>query len=147
MVQAGQKFNTGAEYALSILGGKWKAVIVFLLAGHSWRTGELRRQLGISQKVLSQQLHELMAAGIVERKSLPVVPPHVEYRLTADGEDLYAALRYLNYWGEKRAQADPHVTIQCTEKMHELGLDGICVETRRHLNHWKQETIANRPVK
>lgn len=86
MAKAERKFNTGAEYALSILGGKWKAVIVFLLAGHPWRTGELRRQLGISQKVLSQQLHELMAAGIVKRKSLPVIPPHVEYRLTAVGK-------------------------------------------------------------
>ena len=136
-----QMFNTGAEYALSILGGKWKAVIVFLLAGHSWRTGALQKQLGISQKVLSDQLRELVSAGIVERKSLPVVPPHVEYCLTAEGEDLYAALRYLNYWGEQKAQHDPQVKIQCTEKMHELGLDGLCVITKRHLNHWKQEIV------
>ncbi len=136
-----KKFNTGAEYALSILGGKWKAVIVFLLAAHPWRTGELQKQLGISQKVLADQLRELMATGIVERKSLPVIPPHVEYRLTAEGEDLYAALRYLNYWGEAKAANDPTVSIQCTEKMHELGLDGLCVITKRHLNHWKQEII------
>ncbi|MDY3702639.1 MAG: helix-turn-helix domain-containing protein [Limosilactobacillus coleohominis] len=136
-----KKFNTGAEYALSVLSGKWKAVIVFLLAGHPWRTGELRKQLGISQKVLSEQLQDLIAAGIVERRSLPVIPPHVEYSLTSEGEDLYAALRYLNYWGEQRAQADPNVEIQCTEKMHELGLDGLCVVTKRHLNHWKQELV------
>ena len=136
-----RKFNTGAEYALDILNGKWKAVIIFLLAGHSWRTGELRKQLGISQKVLSEQLQDLMAAGIVSRHSLPVIPPHVEYQLTDEGEDLYAALRYLNYWGEQRAQSDPTVEIQCTEKMHELGLDGICLITKRHLNHWKQETV------
>lgn len=135
------RFNTGAEYALSILGGKWKAVIVFLLAGHSWRTGELQRQLGISQKVLSDQLRDLVDNGIVERRSLPVIPPHVEYRLTNEGEDLYAALRYLNYWGGKKAQQDPDVHIQCTEKMHELGLDGLCVITKRHLNHWKQEVV------
>lgn len=136
-----KKFNTGAEYALSILGGKWKAVIVFLLAGHPWRTGELQKQLGISQKVLADQLRELIAAGIVDRKSLPVIPPHVEYRLTAEGEDLYAALRYLNYWGEEKAANDPTVEIQCTEQMHELGLDGLCVITKRHLNHWKQEIV------
>lgn len=140
-MKTSKKFNTGAEYALSILGGKWKAVIVFLLASHAWRTGELRKQLGISQKVLSEQLHDLIDAGIVERHSLPVVPPHVEYRLTEEGEDLYAALRYLNYWGEKKAQSDSAVEIQCTEKMHELGLDGLCVVTRRHLNHWKQEVV------
>ena len=106
------KFNTGAEYALSVLSGKWKAVIVFLLAGHPWRTGELRKQLGISQKVLSEQLQDLIAAGIVERHSLPVIPPHVD--------------------------------IQCTEKMHELGLDGLCVVTKRHLNHWKQELVRKK---
>lgn len=135
------RYNTGAEYALAILGGKWKAVIVFLLAGHAWRTGELQRQLGISQKVLADQLRELVANGIVKRRSLPVIPPHVEYSLTAEGEDLYAALRYLNYWGEKKAKEDPHVHIQCTEKMHQLGLDGLCVITKRHLNHWKQEVV------
>lgn len=138
-MEKARKFNTGAEYALSILNGKWKAVIVFLLAGHSWRTGALRKQLGISQKVLSEQLQDLIAAGIVERHSLPVISPHVEYSLTDEGEDLYAALRYLNYWGEQQAQSDPNVEIQCTEKMHELGLDGICVVTKRDLNHWKQD--------
>lgn len=140
-MKASKKFNTGAEYALSILGGKWKAVIVFLLASHPWRTGELRKQLGISQKVLSEQLRDLIEAGIVKRQSLPLVPPHVEYKLTAEGEDLYAALRYLNYWGEEKAKTDSQVEIQCTEKMHELGVDGLCVITKRHLNHWKQEVV------
>lgn len=135
-----QKFNTGAEYAISILSGKWKAVIVFLLAGKKWRTGELVNKLGISQKVLAEQMRELMDAGIVKRTSLPVVPPHVEYCLTSEGENLYAALRYLNYWGEKKAQTDD-VQIQCTQKMHDLGLDGLCVVTKRHLNHCKQEIV------
>lgn len=91
--------------------------------------------------MLSEQLQYLIAAGIVERHRLPVVPQHVEYSLTSEGEDLYAALRYLNYWGEQRAQSDPHVDIQCIEKMHELGLDGLYVVTKRHLNHWKQELV------
>lgn len=49
-------FNTGADYALSIIGGKWKPAILYLLAGHPRRTEELVKQLGTSHKVLSDQL-------------------------------------------------------------------------------------------
>ena len=91
-------FNTGADYALSIIGGKWKPVILYLLANHPRRTGELVKQLGTLHKVLSDQLRELSDAGIVVRKSFNTIPPHVEYRLTPEGENLDAALRYLNYW-------------------------------------------------
>ena len=95
-------YNTGADYALSIIGGKWKPVILYQLANHPRRTGELVKQLGTSHKVLSDQLRELSDAGIVARKSYNTIPPHVEYSLTDEGENLYAALRYLNYWGEQQ---------------------------------------------
>ena len=95
-------FNTGADYALSIIGGKWKPVILYLLANHPRRTGELVKQLGTLHKVLSDQLRELSDAGIVVRKSFNTIPPHVEYRLTPEGENLYAALRCLNYWVSNR---------------------------------------------
>lgn len=95
-------FNTGADYALSIIGGKWKPVILYLLANHPRRTGELVKQLGTLHKVLSDQLRELSDAGIVVRKSFNTIPPHVEYRLTPEGENLYAVLRYLNYWVSNR---------------------------------------------
>lgn len=137
-------FNTGAEYALSIIGGKWKPVILYLLAGHPRRTGELVKQLGTSHKVLSDQLREMCDAGIVERKSFNTMPPHVEYSLTAEGENLYAALRYLNYWGEQRAAERPHVKIMCTEQMKKAGDDGLCVITKQHLHHWKQEIVKQK---
>lgn len=136
-----QMFNTGAEYALSIIGSKWKPVILYLLAGHPRRTGELVKQLGTSYKVLSDQLREMVDSGIVARKSFNTMPPHVEYRLTEEGENLYAALRYLNYWGEQKAAASPHVKIMCTEKMKQLGDDGLCVITKKHLHHWRQEIV------
>ena len=141
---APKMFNTGAEYALSIIGGKWKPVILYLLAGHPRRTSELVKQLGASYKVLSDQLRELVDAGIVSRKSFNTMPPHVEYRLTSEGENLYAALRYLNYWGEQRAATDPDVKTMCTEKMKELGNDGLCVITKQHLHHWKQEIVKQK---
>ena len=93
MAEQVKMFNTGADYALSLIGGKWKPVILYLLAGHPRRTGELVKQLGTSHKVLSDQLRELGDAGIVARKSYNTIPPHVEYRLTEEGENLYAALR------------------------------------------------------
>lgn len=135
-------FNTGADYALSIIGGKWKPVILYLLAGHPRRTGELVKQLGTSYKVLTDQLRELVDAGIVTRKSFNTIPPHVEYRLTDEGENLYAALRYLNYWGERRAADEDGVRIMCTNQMKKVGDDGLCVVPKRHLNHWKQEIVS-----
>ena len=117
MAKQVKMFNTGADYALSLIGGKWKPVILYLLAGHPRRTGELVKQLGTSHKVLSDQLRELGDAGIVARKSYNFIPPHVEYRLTDEGENLYAALRYLNYWGEQQVSNKQDVKIMCTDKM------------------------------
>lgn len=134
-------YNTGADYALSIIGGKWKSVIIYLLAGHPRRPNELVKQLGTSYKVLSDQLRELADAGIIVRKSFAVVPPHVEYSLTAEGENLYAALRYLNYWGEHKADRTTNVKIMCTDAMKKVGDDGLCVITKKHLRHWKQEIV------
>ncbi len=74
------------------------------LAGHPRRTSELVKQLGTSYKVLSDQLREMSDAGLVIRKSFNTIPPHVEYRLTPEGENLYAALRYLKLLGVKTEQ-------------------------------------------
>lgn len=74
MAKQVKMFNTGADYALSLIGGKWKPVILYLLAGHPRRTGELVKQLGTSHKVLSDQLRELNDAGIVARKSYNTIP-------------------------------------------------------------------------
>lgn len=141
MIQPEKLYNTGADYALSIIGGKWKSVILYLLAGHPRRTSELVKQLGTSYKVLSDQLREMTDSGIVARKSFATIPPHVEYSLTEEGENLYAALRYLNYWGEHKADKTPGVKIMCTDAMKKIGDDGLCVITKRHLNHWKQEIV------
>ena len=83
-------------------------------------------------------------AGLVARKSFNTIPPHVEYRLTAEGENLYAALRYLNYWGENRARITGDAKIMCTDEMKQSGDDGLCVITKKHLNHWKQEIVKSK---
>lgn len=82
------------------LGGKWKPVILWLLLDQSvMRFSELDKVLtGISQKMLSQQLKDLEALGLIDRKVYPVVPPKVEYRLTEKGESLQALLVEIKRW-------------------------------------------------
>ena len=90
----------GLEVALSVIGGKWKPLVLFHLNGGSRRYGELRRLVtGISEKVLIQQLRELARDGIVERHDYQEVPPRVDYKMTAFGQSLAEALVPLCAWG------------------------------------------------
>ncbi|WP_339301792.1 helix-turn-helix domain-containing protein [Paenibacillus sp. FSL R5-0623] len=93
--------DTPFGYTLSVIGGKWKMVIMYLLAENQpVRFNELKRQIGaITYKTLSSQLKELEADGMVERKEYPQVPPKVEYRLTAKAETLLPILEGLCEWG------------------------------------------------
>ena len=78
------------ETVMDRISGKWKMRIVFMVGAHgTLRYNELRRVLGdITHKMLSHQLKELAADGLVERIDYHETPPRVEYRLTPDGEDL-----------------------------------------------------------
>jgi len=87
--------------ALSIIGGKWKVIILWhLKEGGVKRFGELQRLVrGISQKMLTQELRDLEETGLVSRKVYPVVPPKVEYSLTETGWSLKPVLEQLCDWG------------------------------------------------
>ncbi|MFC7586366.1 winged helix-turn-helix transcriptional regulator [Nonomuraea antimicrobica] len=88
---------------MDVVGGKWKALILWALDVRIHRFGELRRNLpGVSEKVLAQQLRELEADGIVERTVYEETPPRVEYSLTVEGAALYEALGALGRWGTDR---------------------------------------------
>src|ERR1700678_3873456 len=90
----------GLEAALGVVGGKWKPIVLWRLAGGPRRFGELRRLVvGISEKMLIQQLREMEADRIVARKDFQEVPPRVEYSLTEFGVSLAEALRPLCEWG------------------------------------------------
>ena len=92
----------GLEAALSVVGGKWKPIVLWRLAGGGRRFGELRRLVeGISEKMLIQQLREMEADGIVARKDFQVIPPRVEYALTELGNSLAEVLRPLCEWGHE----------------------------------------------
>lgn len=84
------------------MGGKWKPLILYHLNSGPKRFGDLKRSVvGISEKVLIQQLRELSAAGVLTRHDYQRVPPMVDYRMTAFGFTLAQALMPLCIWGTK----------------------------------------------
>jgi DNA-binding HxlR family transcriptional regulator len=96
------QYRCPVEATLDVIGGKWKALILFWLRDRVRRFGELRRQIpGVSERMLTQQLRELEAHGIVRRKVYPVVPPKVEYSLTAYGRTLRPITDQMCEWGKK----------------------------------------------
>lgn len=95
-------FDCGLDVALAVMGGKWKPLILFYLAGDPRRFGELRRLVGgVSEKVLIQQLRELEGDGILVRTDYREVPPRVDYAMTPLGKTLAQALMPLCDWGEE----------------------------------------------
>ena len=90
-------------YTLSILGGKWKWLIIYLLFEHNiLRYGELKKRLlGITHKMLSQQLKELDVANLINRKEYQQIPPKVEYSLSEQGKTLLPILNLMCEWGRK----------------------------------------------
>jgi DNA-binding HxlR family transcriptional regulator len=80
---------------------RWGVLVLVVLLDGMHRFSELRRKIGgVSEKMLSQTLQSLEQDGFVERKALPVVPPHVEYRLTAMGEEVALQMDGLTSWIE-----------------------------------------------
>ena len=80
---------------------RWGVLLLVALLGGTHRFSELRRKVnGISEKMLAQTLQWLEGDGFVERISYPVVPPHVEYRLTPLGEEIGEKVEALADWIE-----------------------------------------------
>ncbi len=94
--------NCPVEYTASIIGNKWKIIILRDLLTGTKRYNELTRSVvGISAKVLTENLRDLEREGIVERKVYPVVPPKVEYSLTEKGNDLKEVIDSMKNYGLK----------------------------------------------
>jgi DNA-binding HxlR family transcriptional regulator len=87
---------------MAVLAEKWTLLIVTQLANGPMRTSEIRREVdGVSEKMLIQTLRKLEGFGLVSRKSYPVVPPRVEYRLTPLGRSLARLAGLFGRWVER----------------------------------------------
>ena len=88
------------EAALGFIGGKYKALILWKLTAHTLRFSQLRQEVpNATPKMLTQQLRELEANGLVRREVFPVVPPKVEYSLTELGRSIRPVLESMYDWG------------------------------------------------
>jgi DNA-binding HxlR family transcriptional regulator len=97
--------SCGLGPALEVIGGKWKALLLWRIRQAPRRFGQLKRLTpGISEKMLIQHLREMEADGLVHREVFHEVPPRVEYSVTALGADLDRALGPLAKWGERHAK-------------------------------------------
>ena len=88
------------EITMGLIGEKWKVLIIRDLLTGTKRFGELRKSVtGITQKVLTNNLRQMEASGLVKRKVYPEVPPRVEYSLTETGLSLKPILNSMVTWG------------------------------------------------
>ena len=89
------------ETTLTLIGSKWKVLILRDLLGGTKLFGELKKSIGgVSQKVLTAQLRDMEASGLLTRRVYAEVPPRVEYTLTDLGQSLRPILEAMSRWGE-----------------------------------------------
>jgi DNA-binding HxlR family transcriptional regulator len=104
------------ERALGIVSGRWKAVLLNVLAVGPQRTSDLEKRIaGLSQKVLIQQLRALEEHGLVRRQAVAADPQGIEYLLTPLGESLLPLLQSLMAWGTHHANevGETHRLLPC----------------------------------
>ncbi|MFG1464647.1 helix-turn-helix domain-containing protein [Xanthobacter sp. DSM 24535] len=90
------------EATLSLIDGKWKGVILHHLLEGTLRFSELRRRLpSVTQRMLTNQLRELEADGLITRRVFAQVPPKVEYSVSERGRSLAPVIAALKAWGDE----------------------------------------------
>lgn len=115
-----KKFNCPTEFALEVLGGKWKSIILCCLEERPCRYHELRLLVpGLSDKMLTERLAELTEYGLVAKRKGDQRAAAAEYSLTAKGRTLSRLLRELYTWGEENAAA---FGVEVEEPLKRLGL-------------------------
>ncbi|MDY0872157.1 winged helix-turn-helix transcriptional regulator [Dongia rigui] len=90
------------EWALQLIDGKWKGVILYHLLEKTMRFNELRRKMpNVTQRMLTNQLRELEKDGLIHREVYAQVPPRVDYSLTERGRSLQPIIAALKDWGDR----------------------------------------------
>jgi DNA-binding HxlR family transcriptional regulator len=101
-VQWDTRADCEVRQILDRIADKWSLLVIALLDGPPMRFGELRRRIdGISQRMLTVTVRQLERDGLVRRTVYPVVPPRVEYELTALGRTLHDTIQALVDWTEE----------------------------------------------
>ena len=97
---------TPFNYAVSLIGGKWKMQILFWLWKHEiMRYSEIKKDIGeVTHKMLSNRLKELESDGLIIRHEYPGVPPKVEYYLSEKGQSLMPVLQSICQWGHEHIE-------------------------------------------
>ncbi|MDR3641273.1 MAG: helix-turn-helix domain-containing protein [Humidesulfovibrio sp.] len=131
----GKKYRCFFELALSVMGGKWKPIILYHLGQAGvLRFSELRRGMPeVTDRMLTRQLRELEADGLIHREVYRQVPPRVEYSLTESGLGLFPILVTMRDWGagyEKAMGAAPTPLGEAYEadrqpQLHPRYLEGV----------------------
>lgn len=89
-------------FTMGKIGGKWKPIILYLIDKGGNRFGILHKGInGISKQMLTKQLRELEADGLIYREVFAEIPPRVEYSITEKGETLFPIIKSMSAWGEK----------------------------------------------
>ena len=93
--------HCGVTFAMSLLSGRWKINVLWMLKNGVNRYGLLKTNIaGISEKMLTERLRELELEGLIIRNDFKTVPPHVEYTLSEAGQLLAPILDQLSDWGD-----------------------------------------------
>lgn len=96
------------QNAVELIGRRWSGAIIRTLLSGSVRFGDiLSRVPGLSDRLLSERLRELEAAGIVSRTVYPDIPVRIEYRLTDKGRELQQIVEAISGWAERWAEPLP----------------------------------------
>ncbi len=93
--------DCGMTKTLKIVGSKWTMPILYSLLSGKKRFSELQKELGVSPRTLSMRLDQLEEDKIISRKVFPVIPPKVEYSLTAKGDSLNKIVELMAEWGKQ----------------------------------------------
>ncbi len=110
MTDKSTNYTCPIEATLSLIGGKYKAIILWHLLNHTMRYSELHKKMpNATDKMLTQQLRELEKDGLITRTVYPVVPPKTEYSLTDFGKSLVPILNDMCDWG------NDYLIHSCTE--------------------------------
>jgi len=101
LTPSSQPGSCPVTYCLSMIGGKWKPVIIFCIANGVDRFGAMQRAVpGITKQMLTKQLRELEADNLVSRTVFAEVPPRVDYALTDKGQSVLPIIDQMRTWGQ-----------------------------------------------